>query len=109
MPTYVYKDSVTNEIFEIYQRMADAHLVVSPLTGNPCRRQVTAPVVMVDTNKPRTVGALADKNTEKMIKEGKIKPKKKEQPFWRTSKKPLRADGWSPKQKEKYIMEGKKP
>ena len=40
---------------------------------------------MVDSHTVKTVGMLAEKNTDKMIKEGKL-PKGKPKPFWRKSK-----------------------
>lgn len=111
MPTYVYKDLVTGEIFETFQSMKDEPLTVCPTTGNPVQRQVTAPsMVIIDGTKPKTLGSLAEKNTEVKVKRGEIKEQKPQpQPWWRKEKKPLNTRGWSEKQKKKYIMEGKKP
>jgi putative FmdB family regulatory protein len=41
--------------------------------------------LIIDSQIPKTVGTLAEKNTEKLSKQGKIdlKSKKKSKPFWR--------------------------
>lgn len=50
-------------------------------------RVFTSPDVIIDANQPKTLGSLAEKNTNKMVKEGKIKPKETKIPWWRKSKK----------------------
>lgn len=66
------------------------------------------PNIGIDSKKPKTVGSLAEKNTEKMVKEGKIKPKKEEYPWWRPNKKVNKSLGTlTNKQKMRYIREGK--
>ena len=111
MPTYVYKDTVTGEVFDFYQSMKDSPLKVSPTTGNLVEKQICLPTIIIDSKKPKTLGSLAEKNTKEMTKRGKLKPKKKAKPPWwrKEGQKPVNPTGWSEKQKEKYIMEGKKP
>jgi hypothetical protein len=110
MPTYVYKDSVTGEIFEVFQSMKDEPLTINPATGNPCEKQITAPTIIDGLKTPKTLGALAEKNTAEKLKRGEItKRKEPPKPWWRKEEKPLNTRGWSEKQKKKYIMEGKKP
>lgn len=79
------------------------------LTDGTYTRVFTVPNMIMDSKQPKTVGSLAAKNTERMISEGKLAPPKpKERPFWRNTDKPVNIDGWSEKQKNRYIYEGKK-
>jgi hypothetical protein len=71
-------------------------------------RVYSIPSVGVDTNKPKTVGALAEANTRQLEKERGL-PKPKPQPWWRKNKKPDKSLAkLSAAQKTRYIMEGKK-
>lgn len=68
-------------------------------------------MIIVDSNKPKTVGALAEKNTIRMEKEGTLPPvKKKETPWWRKGKN--KPDSSLAKmtsaQRERYIITGEK-
>lgn len=74
------------------------------------KRIISMPMMaIVGSKEAKTLGSLAEKNTEKMIKEGKIKPKEKKLPWWRTSKKvDTSLANMSKKQKERYIREGRK-
>lgn len=66
-------------------------------------------MVMIDSKKPKTIGALAEKNTEKMLKQGKLKKKKEFIPWWRKNKKvDTSLAKMSSKQKKDYIIAGKK-
>ncbi len=40
MPTYVYRNLVTDEVFEIQQRITEAPLTVHPRTGQPVKRLI---------------------------------------------------------------------
>lgn len=43
MPTYVYKNLETGELYEIKQRMTEAALTAHPETGAPIKRMLAAP------------------------------------------------------------------
>jgi len=40
MPTYVYRNLVTNETFELQQRISEDALTVDPRTGEPVKRLI---------------------------------------------------------------------
>ncbi|MFO7546685.1 MAG: FmdB family transcriptional regulator [Trueperaceae bacterium] len=40
MPTYVYRNLVTDEVFEIQQRITEDPLTVHPQTGQPVKRLI---------------------------------------------------------------------
>lgn len=40
MPTYVYRNLVTDEVFEIQQRITEDPLTVHPETGQPVKRLI---------------------------------------------------------------------
>lgn len=71
-------------------------------------RIYSIPNVSIDLQKPKTVGALAEKNARELEKR-RGPMKQKEKPWWRKGNK---ADTslakLTPKQKLRYIMEGKK-
>lgn len=113
MPQYLYKftNPTTNEedYFEIFQKMNETSLQFVPGTDIVCHRVPQVPRVIVDNKKPKTIGDLANKNTEKMLNRGdpRVAPKKeKEFPFWR-DKELRNFTGKSPEQIQKYIYEGK--
>lgn len=75
------------------------------------RRIYSIPTIMIDSKRGRTLGSVAEKNTTRMLKEGKIKPKVKEKPpWWRPGK--TKADlgltQMSNKQKVDYVLKGKR-
>lgn len=45
MPTYLYKNPETGEIFEFKQRMSDEPYTAHPETGEPLRRIVQRPAI----------------------------------------------------------------
>ncbi len=45
MPTYVYRNLKTDQIFEIKQSMKDDALTSHPETGDPVKRLVSAPAI----------------------------------------------------------------
>lgn len=111
MPTYVYRyvDDPEGETFEFFQSMKEDAFTQHPEDNRPIERVIQLPSVIMDSQKPKTLGSLAAKNTERMMKEGKIKPKPKEDnPWWRPNKKkPVDVKGKSQKQIERYVREGK--
>lgn len=114
MPIYLYNyvdglGKPTGEQVEIFQSMKEDSLEIHPENKKRICRTICSPRIIIDSKKPKTVGDLLDKNTEKMEKEGKIKKKPKSKPVWQTGKKPLSVSGWTAKQKEKYVWEGRKP
>jgi hypothetical protein len=117
MPTYVYRvydenDEPTDEVFEVFQKMSDDALTHDE-EGRPVRRvPQLGSGVMIDPSKPKTIGAIAEQNTERMIKENdpRIKKKEDERPWWRPDKdKPVDTKNWNDKEKLRYVIEGRKP
>lgn len=45
MPTYLYKDLNTGEIYELVQSMHDEHYTVHPETGAPVKRVLARPAI----------------------------------------------------------------
>lgn len=111
MPTYVYRNKTTGETFEVIQSIKDNALTHDDI-GNEIERIPQVPMIIIDNTQPKTLGSLAEKNTQKMIQEGdsRIKPKKEKiRPWWRPNKdKPINTAGMSKEKIKKYIMEGKK-
>lgn len=112
MPTYIYQilnddDTPTGETVEIFHSMKDPDVQV--YNGKKVRKDIAAncSTIMLNTSGPSTLGMIAAKNTEKMVKEGQIKPTPK--PWWRSERKPLNIKKWSAKEKAEYIKTGKKP
>lgn len=71
-------------------------------------RVYSVPTVVIGSKEPKTLGALADKNYEQMVKDGRIKPKKKEKPWWRKKDKPnISLASLNKRQKMDYIRTGK--
>jgi len=109
VPIYVYRDTITNEEFEIFQKMSDDALTIHPENGHPIIKCIIAPNIRTEDN--MTIGTLAEKNTNRMIANGDSRIQKKQKnPWWRKDKdKPVNTSKWTKKQKRKYIMEGKHP
>lgn len=110
MPIYEYRDTVTGEVFEVFQKMKDEALTVNPSTGNPVTKVFSTPRIQTDDT--RTIGSMAEKNTRKMVRAGdpRVKTKKDPNPWWRKDKdKPLNTAKWTKKQKSEYVRTGKKP
>lgn len=108
MPIYEFQAD-DGSILEIFRKMGKCPKKITR-KGIIYNRIFSLPSVVVDLNKPKTIGSLAAKNTERMIKNGdpRIK-KKKPNPFWRKDKdKPLDIKGWSKSKIKKYIETGKK-
>jgi hypothetical protein len=81
------------------------------IKGVVYERIISLPYVIMDADKPKTIGGLIDKQKRKDEKDGKInKVKEAPEPWWRKGKKKVDRDlaKMSPKQKEHYIMTGEK-
>ena len=66
-----------------------------------------------DSNEPKTIGELADKNTERMIEEGKLDKKSLDHESMKKKRKKKfdkmnEVTSMTPAQQEKYIMTGEK-
>lgn len=112
MPLYDYRYSDTGEVVELFHSMKTGSLTHHPENGRAIERIYSVPAVAVDSNGPKTVGELAEKNTREMIKRGSKKIKKKnpkKRPWWRPDKdKPINTSKMSKKQIDNYIMTGDK-
>lgn len=109
MPRYEFQNEKTGKIIERVFSMGKCpdHVVYYRKRYN---RIFSLPTVMVDTNKVKTIGALAEKNTKDREKRGLNKPKKKKtNPFWRPKHNKPRLDllKKTPAQIQRYIMTGK--
>lgn len=110
MPLYSYEiltenNEPTGEIIDIFQTMSEEHLTKDPKSGRKIRKIISCPTILIDSTKPKTIGALAEKNTAEMLKNGDPRVK----PSAAKAKKKLNIRGWTPRQTERYIMEGHKP
>jgi hypothetical protein len=83
---YLYQNQETLEIIEKYFSIKDKKPTFIRKNGQKYIRIYTVPNIVIDLDKPKTVGSLAEKNTSKMAKEGKLDPPK-ETPWWRKGKK----------------------
>jgi len=45
VPTYIYKNLTTGEVFEVQQRMSEDALTVHPESGDPVKKLVSAPAI----------------------------------------------------------------
>jgi hypothetical protein len=71
-------------------------------------RIISKPNLLIDTKRPKTIASLAEQNTNRMRKEGKLPPaKEKIQPFWRKGKVNTDLSKLSKERKMRYIKEGK--
>ncbi len=74
-------------------------------------RHYSAPMVIMDSDKPKTIGALADANTKKMEKEGTLPKEQDPKAWWRknkTKKEIKDLNKLTPQQKVNYIQTGNK-
>ncbi len=110
MPLHDYQSS-DGKVLEKYFSIKDQIPQEIEENGVVYRKIFSVPAIIIDSKQPKTIGGLADKNTAKMEKEGKIKRKPKSKPpWWRPGKaKPdLSLTRMSPAQQARYIREGKK-
>ena len=108
MPIYQYQ-SDAGDIVEIFRSMKGK--IPEKITRKKIqyKRVWTTPSVIIDSKNPKTIGGIAEANTKRMVKEGKIKAKPKpKKPWWRDSDKPnMNLANLSKKQRESYIRTGK--
>lgn len=96
-----------------YSELSNAPFDCDNCGGKKCLcKRFSVPSIIVDGFVPKTIGDLADKNTERMVKEGKLNRNHLNYHTNRIEKKNTkerqeRIAKMSEKQKEKYIMEGK--
>lgn len=106
----MYRVIDTDETFEVSQSMKD-----DPIThdeqGRAVERVPQVPMFIIDSEKPKTLGSLAEQNTERMKKQGDARvqlKQKTERPWWRPNKdKPIDTSKMSKAQIKRYIKEGK--
>lgn len=110
MPLYEYKAETGEKI--LIKRSAKGQIPKTVTRkGIKYFRQYSIPGVIIDGAKPKTIGDLAQKNTEQMIKNGdsRVNTKPKKKPWWRSSEKPMNdLNKLTPKQQLDYIKTGKK-
>lgn len=108
MPFYDYR-CVDCGDFEDFQKISDPDWAKCPNCGKKSEKLLSASSIKGD---PTTIGALADKNTNKMgkyeledrrIKEGHIAKQNKKTEYDRVRK----LANMTPKEKRDYIVEGK--
>jgi len=115
MPIYPFYCKKCGHSEELFLKMSDEKPSKCPkegCDGEYCR-DYSGINAVVDANQPKTIGDLANKNTENLVKEGKIP---KSTLSWHSNKKEKRkrkshmADiaKMTPSQKEHYIMTGEK-
>jgi len=112
MPCYELNCDKCDYNFEIVQSMKKKLPKKCPKCKEKSLYQVYHVNGIIDSKKPKTIGDLANKTTEKMVKEGKLhksaleydqKRKERTKKFKRTET----LAKMTPKQKEAYIMTGK--
>jgi putative FmdB family regulatory protein len=84
MPTYDYACEKCNNIVEIFHSMFDKTEKKCEECGTILIKQISVPTMVIE--KGRTIGAIAEENTKRALKEGKIPPgheKKPPRPWYR--------------------------
>lgn len=114
MPTYDYECQHCHIIYEVFQKMSDDKLTKCDYCGQDALvRLISASKCIMDASQPKTLGDLADKNTERMVKEGKLHKSHLNHQENKRKKQSARQHqndlaNMSKDQKIKYIFEGKK-
>lgn len=116
MPLYEFEHSETKAHKEIFYCMKEAPTIGAAIEveGQKYIRVPSSGVGgIVDSTKAKTIGDIAAKNTEEMIRRGDTRVKKGSRkvnnPWWRPNKKLDRSlINMSKEQKMRYIYEGKK-
>jgi len=114
MPSYEFYCPDCSHQFELFQKMNDERPTICSECNNHNIYQVwsKAPGAIIDRSKPKTIGDLADKNTERMVKNGELS---KDHLNWdknvekkrQKSEKMKKIGKMSKDQKTQYILEGK--
>ena len=107
MPLYDFESLDGTRIEKFFKMMeVPSSIIINDIVYE---RVFTVPSVIMDLSRPKTLGDLARKNTERMEKQGdpKVQKKNKWSPFWRKDKK-INFDltRKTPQQQQKYIREG---
>jgi len=112
---YDYYCKECNHHFEVFKKM-DEH---DPSQCPSCSfvggiiRDYSNIYTSVDSNKPKTIGELADKNTERMVEEGTLDKKNLDYESMKKKRKKKfdkmnEVSSMTPAQQERYIMTGEK-
>ena len=115
MPTYIYECNECEHSFEQLQKMSDEPLKKCPECGKNELFKVITGGIYACVKNTNTVGQLADKNAKKyksMINENQAKKKeeapKPDKPFYHGEATRKEINKMTNKQRQRYIMEGKK-
>ena len=115
MPIYPFYCEKCGHCEEIFLKMSDEKPTTCPINGclGNYIRDYSGISAVIDSNQPKTIGDLADSNTEKMVKEGQLPKsvlswdsKKKEAQKKKNHMRDLAK--MTPAQKKHYIMTGEK-
>lgn len=116
MPIYPFDCQSCQHHFEVWLKMSDAKPTECPSCGcNEClARDFSGINAVVDSSQPKTIGDLANKNTEDAVKRGELP---KSALDWESNRKKKREaknkakaiSKMTPTQRTAYIMEGKMP
>jgi putative FmdB family regulatory protein len=115
MPIYDYYCKECNHHFEVFKKMDEPNPSQCPscsLVGKIIRDYSTI-TTSIDSNEPKTIGELADRNTERMVEEGKLDKKSLDYESMKKKRKKKfdhkkEVTSMTPAQQEKYIMTGEK-
>lgn len=112
MPLYDFMCNKCNHTQELFLGMNEQRPTICP----KCNQETLVRVfntfsIGIDIKQPKTIGELADKNTEKMVKEGKLPKSALEYDSNRKKKKKMRdrvnkIASMNRRQKERYIATG---
>lgn len=115
MPIYPFYCEKCGHNEEIFLKMSDVKPSICPCDkcGGSYIRDYSNISAITDASKPKTIGDLADKNTENLVREGKLS---KDVLNWDTKRKEIKKKKnhmndiakMSPTQKTHYIMTGEK-
>jgi putative FmdB family regulatory protein len=112
MPTYEYYCTKCGYKTEHFKTMDSPHLTECPECNLETLVQDYSSIsVAMEISEPKTIGDLADKNTERMVSEGKLDKKSLEYDRNKERKKKKKERmkkiaNMTPSQKDKYIITG---
>lgn len=105
---YEFKNNETNEIIEKNFSIGKCPKFITK-NKKKYHRIYSNVIVIMDPDKPKTLGGYLDKRKQTDEKRGKLIKKETQKPWWRKSNKPstdlLKL---SPEKQERYIMTGEK-
>tara|TARA_R110000751_G_scaffold69943_1_gene141911 strand:- start:108 stop:455 length:348 start_codon:yes stop_codon:yes gene_type:complete len=115
MPIYDYYCKECDHRFEIFKKMDDPNPSQCPscLVSDRIIRDYSTITTSIDSNEPKTIGDLADKNTERMVSEGTLDKKSLDHESMKRKRKKkfdkmTDVSSMTPAQQERYIMTGEK-